>query len=184
MLTKLDLLPRFTMDDADRAFDEWGANCGPGAIAAICGISLDEVRPHMGDFEGKGYTNPTLLYAVLDSIGVGYRKLRPAGWPAYGLVRVVWEGPWTKPNVPARAWARHTHWIGTAVVNGDRGVFDINCMNNGVGWVSFKEWGEVIAPFLARQDPKATGEWRVVNGVAVGRFSAPAEGANGERGSA
>ena len=27
--------PRFTPDDADRAFAEWGANCGPAAIAAM-----------------------------------------------------------------------------------------------------------------------------------------------------
>ncbi|HUW08392.1 MAG TPA: hypothetical protein VM537_01625 [Anaerolineae bacterium] len=167
MKTKLDLLPRFSTDDADRAFNEWGANCGPGAIAAICGLTLDEVRGHMGDFESKGYTNPTLLYAALDSIGVRYQKLRPVAWPGYGLVRVVWEGPWAAPNVPARAWYRHTHWIGTAVVAGDRGIFDINCMNNGVGWVAFTAWSSNIAPFLARQEPKATGEWHIVNGVEV-----------------
>lgn len=33
--------PRFTMDDMIRANEEWGANCGPGAIAAIMGMTLD-----------------------------------------------------------------------------------------------------------------------------------------------
>lgn len=36
---------RFTLEDAQRASQEWGANCGPGAIAAIMGMTLDEVRP-------------------------------------------------------------------------------------------------------------------------------------------
>ena len=38
------LFPRFTADDAHRAHREWGANCGPTAIAAICRLTLDEVR--------------------------------------------------------------------------------------------------------------------------------------------
>jgi hypothetical protein len=52
----------FTEADAHRAYDEWGANCGPGALAAIAGLTLDKVRALMGDFETKGYTNPTLMY--------------------------------------------------------------------------------------------------------------------------
>ena len=39
--------PRFSLSDAERVQDEWGANCGPGAVAAICGLTLDELRPHM-----------------------------------------------------------------------------------------------------------------------------------------
>jgi len=70
---------RFTLADADRAADLWGMNCGPGALAAVCGLTLDEVRPHMGDFESKGYTNPTLMFAALKSIGVKHSLIRVRG---------------------------------------------------------------------------------------------------------
>lgn len=158
--------PRFSEADADRAYEEWGANCGPGALAGMTGLSLDQVRPHMGDFESKGYTNPTLMYAALDSIGASWVKLGRE-WPEYGLVRVQWEGPWTEPQVPMRARFRYTHWIGTVLIHGDRGIFDINCMNNGVGWVSLEDWSREIAPHLTAQHRRATGGWHITNGIAI-----------------
>ena len=141
------MLPRFTMEDADRANDAWGANCGPGAIAAICGLTLDDLRPHMGDFEGKHYTNPTLMWQVLRNIGVrfSYRggHLGQTNWPRWGLCRVQWEGPWTKPGVPARAAYRHTHWIGaTRLTDASIGIYDINAMANGSGWSSLTDWSD------------------------------------------
>jgi hypothetical protein len=36
---------RFTLDEAQAAADTWGMNCGPGAIAAVLGLTLDELRP-------------------------------------------------------------------------------------------------------------------------------------------
>lgn len=36
---------RFTVEEAEGAGKVWGANCGPGAIAGILGMTLDEVRP-------------------------------------------------------------------------------------------------------------------------------------------
>jgi hypothetical protein len=123
--------PRFTIEDADRAHKEWGANCGPGALAAITGLTLDEVRPHMGDFERKGYTNPTLMNFALRRIGRPWRKIG-ATWPRYGLVRIQWEGPWMDPGVPMPARYRYTHWIGSALGRHDsRGIFDINCIRCG-----------------------------------------------------
>jgi len=64
-MTALDILPRFTEADANRAWEEWGANCGPAALAVVAGLSLDEVRPYLVDFEQKGYTNPTLMFQSL-----------------------------------------------------------------------------------------------------------------------
>ena len=57
--------------DLERAAREWGANCGPAAIAEISGLTLDELRPHMDafGFDRKRYTNPTMMFGVLDSIG-------------------------------------------------------------------------------------------------------------------
>ena len=61
------MLTPFTKEDAKRAYDEWGANCGPGAVAVIMGISLDDVRPIMAaeGFEAKHYTNPSMMNAVV-----------------------------------------------------------------------------------------------------------------------
>ena len=167
---------RFTLEDADRAHDEWGENCGPGAIAAVMGLTLDELRPHMGDFEQKRYTNPTLMWDVLNRLGVKWRASRPspptnAAWPNYGLARIQWEGPWTEPGVPMRARYRFTHWVGVARGNAHRetniGIFDINCMNNGSGWVALKDWSDVIVPAILKLYPRANGRWHITHAVEI-----------------
>lgn len=158
--------------EAESAYEEWGANCGPGALAGILGLSLDEIRPHMGNFEQKGYTNPTLMYAALESLGVQFEKLSDLRWPTYGLVRIQWEGPWTHWH----ARARHTHWIGTSASEGGRGVFDINCVNNGNGWVSLADWACVVVPHLTALYPKATGTWSIANSLELDRTAVLGEG--------
>lgn len=165
--------PRFTAEDADRARDEWGANCGPGAIAAICGLTLDELRPHMGDFEKKGYTNPTLMLEVLERIGVRFRSRGLASnvpsldFPRYGLARIQWTGPWTKPGVPARAAYRHTHWVGAAIDPARGvGIFDINAIGNGSGWLSLADWSAILVPWLLEECvPRADGGWFITHAV-------------------
>lgn len=160
--------PRFTLDDGDRAYHEWGANCGPGALAAIMGMTLDEVRPHMGDFETKHYTNPSLMNAALRSVGRPWRKIG-GEWPAYGLVRIQWEGPWTLPGVPFKARYRYTHWVGAEkTATKGIGIFDINAMNNGSGWCALADWASIVAPFLAtHHDPRATGGWHITHAIEV-----------------
>lgn len=119
---------RFTADDADTAWDEWGANCGPGAIAAVCGLSLAELRPHLPYFEKKGYTNPTLMWwRVLDELAASWVGLTRAGeqWPQLGVVRVQWHRPWMAPGLPARARYSHTHWIACCDAVRSRAIFDI-----------------------------------------------------------
>lgn len=162
--------PRFTAEDAERAYDEWGANCGPAAIAAICGLTLEEVRPFLGDFESKRYTNPTLMWSILDALGVRWsRQHCSAGyWPKYGLVRVQWHGPWTAANVPARAAYRHTHWVGAARRGGEVGVFDINALGNGSGWCSLADWSEQLVPWILKECvPRADGKWSLTHVVEV-----------------
>src|SRR5436305_1207827 len=112
---------RFTQQDAELAYGTWGANCGPGAIAAIAGLTLEELRPSMGDFEAKRYTNPTLMWQVLNNLGLRWKRNSPKlqealvatilDFPEYGLARVQWEGPWTNPGVPPQVAYRHTHWV-------------------------------------------------------------------------
>lgn len=161
---------RFNADDAERAHREWGANCGPGAIAGILGMTLDELRPHMGDFESKRYTNPTLMWEVLRRLNVEFHVTKEKRWPTFGLARIQWEGPWTRPGVPARAAYRHTHWVG---VNGrlrdNIGIFDINAIGNGSGWCSLADWSELLVPELLRECvPRASGAWNITHSVEVG----------------
>lgn len=161
--------PRFGAADADWAWQTWGANCGPGAVAAVFHLTLDEVRPHFDavGFPAKRYTSPSMMNAVLRGLARPWRKCA-AAWPVWGLVRVQWEGPWTRPGVPYRVRYRHTHWIGAAISYGGRGVFDINCINNGSGWVSFADWRDVVVPWLLGEtEPKASGAWHVTHAIEV-----------------
>lgn len=164
--------PRFTEADAQRAFDEWGCNCGPGALAAVMGMTLDEVRPHLPGFDEKRYTNPLMMYAALRSIGRPWKRNiiggHPGFWPCFGLVRVQWEGPWTLPGVPQRARYRYTHWIGAARGNGGVGVFDINCMNNGTGWVALDDWTSTVVPAITSEYKRATGAWHITHSLEAG----------------
>ena len=161
--------PRFTLEDAELAYITWGCNCGPGALAAITGITLDDVRCHMGDFERKGYTNPTLMYESLDRAGARWQLIGPKTWPQWGLVRIQWHGPWSAPGVPVRVAYRHTHWIGASVrPGGDIGIFDINAMNNGSGWCSLKNWSDSLVPWLLGEcEPKADGTWSITHSIEV-----------------
>lgn len=158
---------RFTLEDAQRAYDVWGCNCGPGALAAIAGRTLDEVRPHIADFERKRYTNPTMMYAALQRVGCKFTvAIKPPGFPSFGLARIQWEGPWTNPGVPMAARYRNTHWVGS---HGDQ-IFDINCMSVG-GWVSLAEWSVSVVPWILNEcgytRRGANGKWHLTHGIEV-----------------
>jgi hypothetical protein len=166
--------PRFTWQDAERAAGEWGCNCGPAALAAITGLSLDEVRPHMGDFGAKRYTNPTLMWAALNSIGARFTyrsgNLGQGHWPTHGLCRIQWEGPWTEPGANPKWAYRQTHWIAAARHKGQIGIFDINAIGNGSGWCLLLHWASEIVPWIIREAvPRANGGWHITHAVEVAR---------------
>lgn len=174
-----------SMDDMLRANEEWGANCGPGAIAAIMGMTLDDVRPHLGDFENKRYTNPTLMWSALRSLKAKWSINRRKLWPMYGLARIQWEGPWTEEGVHPKARYRYTHWVGAMIgPNGfkyagkpgelDVGVFDINALANGSGWCSLNDWERTVVPFILEEYPRANGRWHITHSVEVERNAARA----------
>lgn len=171
----------FTIDDAQRAGDEWGFNCGPAAICAVLGKTPDEVRPHLGDFErpNKRFTNPTLMDDTLFRLGVkvygrtvrhvamraAEAEIRTApilSWPRLGLVRIQWEGPWTEPGVPIAARYRHTHWLGARIIdpayqwersrNGSTPVEIFDVNCMSVGgWVSLDTWSAQVVPWLLKE---------------------------------
>lgn len=169
---------RFTLADAERASDEWGCNCGPSALAAVAGLTLDEIRPLMGDFEKKRYTNPMLMFECLRRIDRPFWKID--GIPTHGLLRIQWEGPWTHPGVPMRARYRHTHWVGIqqherigiqypGKISPAAGIFDINAMNSG-GWIAFRDWSCELVPWIIKECvPRATGGWHITHRIQVDR---------------
>jgi hypothetical protein len=175
--------PRFTFKDAEDAGEAWNFNCGPAAIAMVSGLKPEELRPHLGDFERKGYTNPTLMFECLNRLKVRWTP-RKAGrgtlafpdgldaWPSFGLVRVQWEGPWTAPGVPIRVRYLHTHWIGCSRVPGDEpAIFDVNAMAVG-GWIPLSMWREKLVPWLLEHcEPKANGKWHLTHVLEVERKS-------------
>lgn len=164
-----------TLDEVRKAQDEWGANCGPGALAAVLNLSLDAVRPHLPGFDAKRYMNPTMMRAALDSLAVSYQwhTGRRGLFPSYGLARVQWDGPWTKPGVPPAAAYRHTHWVGSAMPDRavsdphDVKIFDINAISVG-GWIDLPQWRTQLVPWLLQQcQPKANGLWWLTHVVEI-----------------
>lgn len=165
----MKLQPAFTLQDVNRA--EWGANCGPAALAVIAGLSLAELRPYLGDFEAKRYMNPSMMVESLKRLGLGFTQHRPPAWPKLGLVRIQWEGPWMRSEVPVRARYCHTHWVAAAKCDGATGVWDVNCMNNGTGWVSLEEWATVLVPWLVKECvPRGSGGWHLTHAIEVPRL--------------
>lgn len=162
----------FNRDEAQAAAEAWGFNCGPGALCAVSGFTPDQIRPLMGDFEKKGYTNPTLMTEVLGRLPLLTRQtyrgddpgVRVANipWPL-SLVRVQWAGKWTNPGVPMRVRYRHTHWVAVDAWE----VFDINAICAG-GWMPVREWTDQLVPWLLKEAvPGATGEHWVTHVIEV-----------------
>src|SRR3954464_10333110 len=114
--------PSYSITEDDWKFCEakYGAcNCGPTALATMLNIPCYEAMPHIPGFKERGYVNPTMMKAALTALGVKFQNLAAhAARPEhvlcpYGLVRIQWEGPWTKPGVNPKWAYRQTHWIGS-----------------------------------------------------------------------
>ena len=154
---------RFSLDDAQSAAGGL-FNCGPAALCAVADLLPDEAVSHLRGFDRKGYTNPSMMQQALGELGIKFERVyeclglgvaRSPIYPSFGLVRVQWAGPWTKPGVPVVARYRHTHWIAAS----DDMRFDINAMCVG-GWLPRAEWETQLVPWLLKEcEPKATGEW-------------------------
>lgn len=160
-----------TFAEVEAAADEWGCNCGPAALAAVLGLSLAEIRPHLGDFEAKGYMNPTMMLAALRSLWVKWEAWAAGGilWPTCGLCRVQWEGPWTAPGVPIAARYRKTHWVGSRILSdGCVQVFDVNAMHHNGGWLDFEVWRQQLVPWILKHcHPKASGAWHLTHRLQI-----------------
>jgi len=154
---------RFSLDEAQTAAGGY-FNCGPAALCAVADLLPDEAVSKLRGFERKHYTNPSMMQQALNELGIKFQRVyeclglgtaREPIYPDFGLVRIQWGGPWTKPGVPVRARYRHTHWI---AASGEM-RFDVNAMCVG-GWLPREEWEAQLVPWLIKEvAPKATGEW-------------------------
>lgn len=152
---------KFTQEDADDAFEAWGCNHGPAALAACLCLTLDEVRPFLSDFEEKKYMSPTMMAESLRRIGAPREVLAekrfgvgeaPKCFPRHGLVRVQFDGPWMARDQHARWSYEHTHWIHTRAFQRRWWVYDVNG-----AWRQFGDWESITIPLLLSGDPKRTG---------------------------
>jgi hypothetical protein len=160
-----------TLGDVERAA-AWGFNCGPAAICAVTGLTPEEVRPHLGDFEAKAYTNPTLMFTSLARLGLKFthkaNRGYPNEWPTFGLARIQWGGPWAKPGVPMAARYRQTHWVASSRTDTLHMVFDVNALSVNGGWIPFEMWRDSLVPWLLKEAvPRADGTWWLTHSIEV-----------------
>ena len=145
--------------DIDEAHEQWRANCGPCAVAAVLGRDMGKVRELFEPW--PGYSNPTLIRRAVERAG---KRLLPATIETVetGLGFVQFEGPWEAGG--ARAAYRHTHWVGLARRSRHDGeppqifVYDAAAHEVG-GWITLEAFGRVGIPMYLEDEPKATG-WR------------------------
>jgi hypothetical protein len=156
----------FDSQDVARAHDSWGCNCGPGALAAALGLTLDEVRPHLGDFEHRRFMNPTQMGHALDRLKARWRAIpRETGptwtengvvrtWTENGVVRIQFGGPWLQPGVPAGAAYARSHWVAARIHEGHYWVFELSA-----GWLPAERWAVEVFPKLAAAVARADHTW-------------------------
>jgi hypothetical protein len=108
--------------DLEAARAEWGANCGPAALAAALGLQLADVRTAVSD-KGKfrGYMTITHMREAIATLGVRVARIhatqtRPDEFclryrhnrPHVRIVCVAFDGPW---SVNPKAAAKYRHFI-------------------------------------------------------------------------
>lgn len=162
----------YSPKDTEAAYDAWGANCGPCSLAAMAGVPLEEICPHLGEFASRRYMNPTHMYEALKSLDLRVARTSK-DMPSrndIAMVFVQWGGPWLKPGVPVGAAYRNTHWI--AYMPG--AVYDVNVGH----WVATADWTDPkdgVAVEILKHVPRADGTWSVrtcihIDGGSLGRL--------------
>lgn len=152
----------FTPPDLYEANEAWGANCGPGALAALLGEPVMGLRPLFP----KSWTTPTVMAAALRSKVQRYQQ--EVGMPlaqarGHGLAFLQVQGRWD--NAPERVQYRHTHWVAFARVSLKGAgpllfIYDVNAPPAG-GWLPFLLWDREVMAAICSRKAGASGLWRV-----------------------
>lgn len=160
---------RFTLAEALRAHETIRFNCGPAALAAICGF--DPVRATSAFVRFPGFTNPSAMSAALKLVHAQPRGWFASDWPVFGVARIQFEGPWMNEGVPVAARYRFTHWAASCRTETGLLVFDIN--NAGLpdlvagGWLPVERWRTSVLPELTASVKRATGGWHITHAFEV-----------------
>lgn len=65
----------FDEEAADKAAAEWGANCGPCALAFVARKHIDSIRGVIPGFDEKRYTSPTMMMQGCIALGLKYLRV-------------------------------------------------------------------------------------------------------------
>lgn len=152
----------FKRDEFLLAYEEWGCNCGPSALAIALQVTLDDVRGALPGFEDRHYTNPTMMRSALAHFGRAFDVVRlPAEEDMFhdrvALVRIQWTGPWTHPK-PAKWASKFTHWIVCWSQGVEKMLFDCNG-----GIQRFDPWDRFVATQITDAISRADGGWYPAN---------------------
>ncbi len=165
-------MPKYTFNEqqARAAFEEWGCNCGPAALAFALQTDLETVRHAIPHFAERRYTSPSMMAAALDFLGhkIGRLSCSPRtpreSWiplmfaGPMSLVRIQFTGPWIVDGKWQRWAARKTHWIAAWTEREVALVFDVNS-----GIEGFPRWEDETLPRLIAACPRAAGGWYPTN---------------------
>lgn len=154
----------YSPPDLLQAHEEWKATCGPGALAAVLGVPLVELKGHFLRARKKpslSYTTPTMMQQVLHALG--RTAITHQGWANdvhFGLAFIQLRGTWD--NAPERVQYKHSHWVGFARVGPSRllQLYDVNAGEAGE-WEPSWMWKEGTIRNICEQHEGASGLWRV-----------------------
>ena len=164
----------YTPTDTHAAHDAWGANCGPGAIAAAFGVEVGAVRAAVSK-RGRfaGYMGVADVQRACAELGraITRSSSKPGeieAWPRdeTHLAMIAVDGPWRHdPHAAARrrhlvAVRRHV-WFEAALPE----LWKIYDVNAGAGeWIGSKPWARWVMDRLAADQriyPGSTGRWLI-----------------------
>ncbi len=168
---------KFNEAECQAASDSWNLNCGPSALAAILGKTLEEIKwaCMSVDFAERGYMNSTMMANALTCLGVTAKPNRLRldrrtecdvdSLPKHGLARIQFGGPWIINGKPARWAAQHTHWVASWKIAPGVIRFDPVCLvfdiNGGI--MEYARWESEILPAITASIKRCDGEWFVTN---------------------
>lgn len=161
--------PKLRFDAADQmlAWDVFGANCGPGAVAAALGLKPAFVALLLSDeFLRRRATTEVMLTRLLTDLEVPW-TLMDSHDVQFGILRVQWSGPWDGSADPYEPLG-HSHWVTVWRSGGRTEIFDVNAISVG-GWLAYSEWSQDLVPWLLeREEPEANGSWWFSDGYSLG----------------
>ena len=138
--------------DVREAHANWGANCGPAALAAALGRDIADVVASFPNFPDRPYTNLPMMVGALNSLGLSWSKVDDPGsrdgFPTNGVVLIRWISHTHSPSQFNGIQRRH--WIAVA----SDFVYEINLDS----WVPRQLWETGFLPILAKDHPQP-GAW-------------------------